>query len=101
MYFSSPLTDFVEPFVISNKAVAHGAVLLHVDHDNHKIAVRVARATYGIIRSPPVNANDKEHTRRKFLWETDTTGQFYVPDYFEAKFYKVGPFLSAARELLT
>ena len=101
MYFSSPLTDFVEPFFISNKAVAHGAVLSHVDKDNHKIAVRVARATYGVICAMPVKANDKEHARRKHLWETDPTGETYVPDYFEAKLYKVGPLLSAAREPLT
>ena len=100
MYFSSPLTNYVELF-ISNKTVAHGAVLSYVDSDNHKIAVRVARATYGVICAMPVEENNKEHTWRRLLWEPDPTGERYVPNYFEAKIYKVGPLLSAVRELLT
>ena len=66
---------------------------MHVDRDNHKIAVRVARATYGVICAMSVKANDKEHVRRKRLWEIDPAGYCYVPDYFEAKLYKVGPFI--------
>ena len=77
------------PFV-SNKAVAHGAVLSHVDRDNHLVASRVARVTYGVVCSLPVKANDEEHVRRKRLWETDPAGYFYVPDYFDSKLSKVG-----------
>ena len=76
-------------FFIRNKAVANGAVLSHVDRDNHLVATRVARATYGVVCALPVKANDEEHVRRKRQWERDPTGDWYVPGYFESKLRRV------------
>jgi len=62
----------------------------HVDRDNHLVASRVARATYGVVCAMLVKVNDEEHSRRKRQWETDPTGDRYVPGYFDAKLFRVG-----------
>ena len=85
----------------SNKAVAHGAVLSHVDRSNHRVTTRVARVTYGVISKANANEKDKEHIRRKHLWTKSLNGVWYVPGYFKAKLRKVGPYLSAQRKILT
>ena len=87
--------------LISNKAVAHGAVLSHVDRDNHKVSTRVARVTYGLAYMADADENDEEHIRRKDRWIKDLNGIWYVPNYFRAKLCKVSLFLSAQREILT
>ena len=74
----------------SNKAVAHGAVLSHVDRDNHKVATRVARATYGLISKVHAKESDEEHSRRRALWIKCLNDEWYVPGRFKAKLYKVG-----------
>ena len=74
----------------SNKAVAHGAVLSHVDRDNHKVATRVARATYGLVCKVLANENNKEHSRRRTRWTKYLNDEWCVPDHFEAKLCKVG-----------
>ena len=62
----------------------------YINHDDHLVASRVARATYGIVCSVPVKEHDTEHTRRKDRWEIDPSGGRYVPGYFETKLRKVG-----------
>jgi len=84
-YFKDRNINVCRPDNHINKAVANGAVLSHVDRDNHLVAVRVARATYGVVCALPVKANNEEHVRRKQKWERDPTGDFYVPGYFESK----------------
>ena len=79
----------IKCFLISNKAVAYGAVLSHVDRDNHLVSARVARATYGVVCAVPVKEKEGEHIRRKNKWETDPAGGRYVPGYFESKIRKV------------
>ena len=74
----------------SNKAVAHGAVLSHVDRDNHKVARRVARVTYGLVYMVRARENDEEHIRRRDQWIRDVDDEWYVPRHFEAKLCKVG-----------
>ena len=75
----------------SNKPVAnYGAVLSHINRDDHLVPSRVARATYGIVCALPVKENDTEHIRRKGTWEIDPSGDRYVPGYFETKLRKVG-----------
>ena len=64
-------------------------MLSHVDRDNHPVASRVARATYGVILALPVDEEDEEHIRRKDQWEIDPTCDRYVPGCFEAKLCKV------------
>ena len=64
-------------------------MLSYVDRDNHLVASRVARATYGVVCALPVKAGDEEHVRRKHKWESDPTGDCYVPGYFESKLLKV------------
>lgn len=91
MCLSSMLTIVPHVLLFSNKAVANGAVLSHVNRDNHIVASRVARATYGVVCALPVKQNDKEHIRRKHQWERDPTGECYVPGYFEAKLCRVSP----------
>ena len=90
-WFSSFLTKPPDAFSISNKAVPNGAVLSHVN--NHKLTLRVAHATYGVVCALPVNKNNEEHIRRMHQWESDPTGECYVPDFFEAKLCKVSFFL--------
>ena len=75
---------------ISNKAVAYGAVLSHVDRDNHKVALRVARVTYGLVYMVRARENDQEHIRRRDQWIKDVDDEWYVPRHFEAKLCKVG-----------
>ena len=58
--------------LISDKAVAHGAVLSLID-DHHKITIRIPCAAYGVICAVPVKASD-EYVRRKHLWGMDPTG---------------------------
>lgn len=65
-------------------------MLSHVDRDNHLVASRAARATYGVVCALPVKESDEEHLRRKNQWEVDPTGDRYVPGYFESKLHKVG-----------
>lgn len=80
-------------FTVSNKAVAHGAILSHVDRVNHRVATRVARVTYGLVYMPPADKDDKEHLRRRDQWVKYVNDEWYVPDYFEAKLFKVGSVL--------
>ena len=75
-----------------SKVVTHGAVLLYINCDNHKVTMQVAHLTYGIICAVLVKANNKEHTCRKHLWETNLIGKSYIPGYFKVKLHKVGPF---------
>ena len=77
----------------SNKAVAHGAALSHIDRDNHKVATRVARVTYGLVCMLPVDENDEAHIRRKRRWKRDLDGVWCIPGSFEAKLCKVGRLL--------
>lgn len=65
-------------------------MLSHVDRENHLVASRVARATYGVVCALSVDKNDGQHIRRKEKWEVDPTGDCYVPGYFESKLRKVG-----------
>jgi len=87
-YFTAKNIKICRPDNHINKAVAHGAVLSHVDRDNHLVASRVARATYGVVCALPAKENDEEHVRRKPRWEKDPTGDCYVPGYFESKLRK-------------
>ncbi|KAF8552294.1 hypothetical protein OG21DRAFT_1511667 [Imleria badia] len=87
-YFKEKNINICRPDNHINKAVANGAVLSHVDSDNHMVASRVARATYGVVCALPVKANNEEHVRRKQKWERDPTGDCYVPGYFESKLSK-------------
>jgi hypothetical protein len=75
-------------------------VLSHVDRDNHQVASRVGRATHGIVYALPVKANDEEHVRRKHQWDTDPTGDCYVPGYFKLKLRKVRLLRSTGCEIL-
>jgi hypothetical protein len=84
-YFKDRNVNICRPDNHINKAVANGAVLSHVDRDNHMVASRVARATYGVICAVPAEGNNEEHTRRRGEWEMDPTGDCYVPNFFEAK----------------
>ena len=81
----------------SNKAVAHGAVLSHIDRSNHRVATRVARVTYGLVCMVPADEDDEEHIHRKHQWIKDLDGEWYVPDHFDAKLRKVSPFRRSAR----
>ncbi|KAI9572596.1 hypothetical protein HD554DRAFT_2014396 [Boletus coccyginus] len=83
-YFQDKNIDICRPDKHINKAVANGAVLSHVDRNNH-VFLRVAGATYGVVRSIPAKANEEEHYRRRLNWESDSKGNFYVPDYFDVK----------------
>lgn len=85
---------------ISNKAVANGAVLSHIDRDNHLIASRVARTTYGVVCSLLVQANDEEHVRRKRQWERDPDGKCYVQGCFKPTLSKVCLLHLVARRIL-
>ncbi|KAN0094954.1 hypothetical protein V8E55_003241 [Tylopilus felleus] len=87
-YFKDRNVNICRPDNHINKAVANGAVLSHVDRDNHMVASRVARATYGVICAVPAEGNNEEHTRRKGEWEIDPTGDCYVPNFFEAKLHR-------------
>ena len=64
-------------------------MLSHVDRENHLVASRVARATYGVIRAVLVDDENEQHIRRKDQWEVDAAGDRYVPGYFDAKVLKV------------
>ena len=81
--------SLIKHFFISHKAVAYGAVLSHVDRDNHLVSARVTRTTFGVVCTVPVNEKDGEHIRRKNTWEIDPAGGHYVPGYFESKIRKV------------
>ncbi|KAG9312582.1 hypothetical protein JVU11DRAFT_6979 [Chiua virens] len=87
-YFEARKVKIYRPENHINKAVANGAVLSHIDRENHLIASRVARATYGVVCALPVKEDDEEHVRRKALWEQDPTGDRYVPGFFEARLYR-------------
>ena len=76
-------------------------MLAHVDRDNHLVASRVARATYGVVCAMLVKANDEEHSRRKHQWEIDPTGDCYVPGYFNAQLHRVGHLRWAEGKVLT
>ena len=65
-------------------------MLCHVDRDNHLVASRVARATYGMVHAVPVKANDEEHLDREHRWERDVIDDYYVPGCFTVKLLKVG-----------
>ncbi|KAI9569153.1 hypothetical protein HD554DRAFT_2204656 [Boletus coccyginus] len=90
-YFQDKNINICRPDNHINKAVANGAVLSHVDRDNHLVASRVARATYGVVCAMLVRPNDEEHSRRKHQWERDLTGDSYVPGYFETKLLRGNP----------
>ncbi|KAF8545913.1 hypothetical protein OG21DRAFT_1502123 [Imleria badia] len=83
-YFKAKNIGICRPDNHINKAVANGAVLSLLDYDNHLVASRVARATYGVVCALPVEANNEEHIRRKQKWERDPTGDCYVPGCFES-----------------
>ncbi|KAN0094933.1 hypothetical protein V8E55_003220 [Tylopilus felleus] len=87
-YFKDRNINICRPDNHINKAVANGAVLAHVDRDNHMVASRVARATHGVIRAVPAEGNNEEHIRRRGEWEIDPTGDCYVPNFFEAKLHR-------------
>ena len=76
-------------------------MLSHVDRDNHLVASRVARATYGVVYALPVKETDEEHLRRKQQWERDPTGDCYVPGYFESKLHRVRFVRRVACDILT
>ncbi|KAN0094942.1 hypothetical protein V8E55_003229 [Tylopilus felleus] len=88
LYFKEKKINICRPDNHINKAVAYGAVLSHVDRDNHLVSARVARATYGVVCAVPVKEKEGEHIRRKNKWETDPAGGRYVPGYFESKIRK-------------
>ena len=64
-------------------------MLSHADRENHLVASRVARATYGVVCALSVDDKDEQHLRRRDQWEIDPTGDRYVPGYFEKKVLKV------------
>ena len=53
------------------------------------MVLRVACATYGVVRSIPVEANEEEHFRRQRDWGNDPKGNYYVPGHFDVKLRKV------------
>ena len=64
-------------------------MLSHIDRENHLVAARVARATYGVLCARLVRDKDEQHLRRRDRWEIDPTGDRYVPGYFKTKLLKV------------
>ncbi|KAG9313675.1 hypothetical protein JVU11DRAFT_6020 [Chiua virens] len=87
-YFQTRNIKACRPDSYISKVVPNGAVLSHVDRDNHRVASRVARATYGVVCALPVKENDEQHIDRKALWEKDPAGKYYVPGYFDSKLRK-------------
>ncbi|KAI9572586.1 hypothetical protein HD554DRAFT_2202484 [Boletus coccyginus] len=87
-YFRNKNINISRPDNHINKAVANGAVLSHVDRDNHLVELRVTRVSYGVVCSVPVQANDEEHIRRKHLWESDPRGNLYVRGCFKPTFHR-------------
>ena len=81
----------------SNKAVAHGAILSHIDCSNHRVAMQVACVTYGLVCMVPANKDDEGHIHRKLQWIKDLDGEWYVPDHFDTKLHKVSPFWCSTR----
>ena len=80
-------------FFTSTAAVARGAVLSHVDRDNHLVVSRAVRVTCGVVCAVPVKEDDEEHVSRKHQWERDPAGGCYVPNHFRVIYQKVGLFL--------
>ena len=81
--------------------IVNGALSSYIQRDDHLVASRVARVTYGVVYSVPVEENNQEHVRRKHLWERDPTGNQHVPGYFKAILRKVGSLRQLARDVLT
>ena len=74
----------------SYKAVANGAVVSYINHDNHLVPSRATpAATYCLVCALPVDENNEQHIFRKDQWVTDPTGDRYVPGYLALTFYKV------------
>ena len=63
----------------SNKAVAVGAILFHVDHF---VTGRVLRFTYGADGSRAYDPSDEEHVKRSHKIWTNPAGRQYVPGHF-------------------
>ena len=90
-YVRTPLVCWrIFPTRVSDKAIAHGAVLSHIDPDNRLVTSRVARVTYGVVCALPVDEDEEGHNRRKDQWEMDPTGDRYLPGCFEPVIRKVG-----------
>jgi hypothetical protein len=72
--------------LLSNKAVADGAISFYLDH---RVSVRVARWTYGTNCAILFDSLDTEHRARKDTVITYLSGSMYVPNTFNSILSKV------------
>jgi len=73
-------------FLLSNKAVADGAIAFYLDHI---VSVRVARWTYGTEYHICYNPSNPQHAARSETIFTFPSGTRYVPKAFRAMLEKV------------
>jgi hypothetical protein len=86
------------PVTHSNKAVAVGAVLFHVDHF---VTRRIAKFTYGTRSRIIYQPFDPEHVKREWRSLLDAAGDKHIPEYFETMLSRVchpSPFVGSPKQ---